>query len=331
MDLRFFFEGMLDREESVSAYLAMLLDGSRAFREAFLRAAWADRTFVDPGGWHVDVEDGNVDVRMTTDGLEVVIENKIQAGSVEQGQLLAYYRQAVERAPATRRIAAVYVAPRTVGRFEVEEVVAALRPGDVAVHISWEGEIGHLIEAMPAGADRELAMSGFREVCRIIETRRLGLAWTDERAEVRRVARTVADDLRAACPDVPVSSWPSLTQEAVHTPTAWPFNLWLTIEFTESGPPDHVPLTRLPDGRRSVTLRSRFRKGPTVEDGSALARRWGEHRDGFDVPGVGLYQRLDRGGWYARAETFVGTSEEMAARLVAIGTAVVAALHGLGT
>src|SRR5688500_2219342 len=69
MDLRFFFQGMLDREESASALLATLLDGEPRFRAAFLQHVLGDRDDAHEGPWSVSVETDNVDVVMASSAL----------------------------------------------------------------------------------------------------------------------------------------------------------------------------------------------------------------------------------------------------------------------
>ncbi len=331
MDLRFFFEGMLDREESTSAFLAALLDGSAQFRLAFLRKVLGDSLSPDDKAWHVaadvEVEKNNVDVRMSSPSLEVLVENKIQGAAVRHDQFRGYYESARRTIPPERRIAAIYVAPRNVGLGEVADVRKVLRQGDVAEHVSWEPDISRIVDGLLEGPERWFAVSGLREVLRIIEERRRGLTKTEERLEVVKIADWALDKIEADLSDVPLMRWPNHDKEQIHTRRGLPFMLYVNLEFPESGPPDHDPQTHPVDGRRTVTLRSSFKQGAGVRRGSALSAHWQALGNEFNVPSVGPHYRESNGAWFSRAEPFVGTSEEIADRMASIGKAVIEAVQ----
>jgi len=329
MNLRYFFEGMLDHEVSASAFLAMMLDGSVPFRERFLDQVLPSRPETATARWMTEVERDQVDVTLGCESWFVLIENKIQGGSVQDGQLRRYYEHAREKQPPSRRLAAVYVTPKGIGSREVDLVRGVLRDGDVATQVLWEQEIGNCIEAVPEGPERDAAESGFRSVLRIIEERKRGLTWSDERAEMRRIAKWALDQIRNDSPDVPLLTWESANQEQIFTPKAWPCSLFLTLDFPESGPPDHEPLTSPVDGKRAVRLRLQFRQGSLIKASSDLGARWLRRSDEWHVPNVGLSRRTSRRGWYEFSEDCVGTSEEIAERMARIGSATIAATQSL--
>lgn len=62
MDLRHFFENMVRREETASAFLATLLEFEPVFQRAFLTTATGEPDFGTAEVWRVQVEEGRVDV-----------------------------------------------------------------------------------------------------------------------------------------------------------------------------------------------------------------------------------------------------------------------------
>ena len=84
MELRHFFENMVRREETASAFLATLLEYDPAFRLEFLRAVIGDPAFVDREPWSVQVEAERVDVTLESASAQVLIEDKISAGASYQ-------------------------------------------------------------------------------------------------------------------------------------------------------------------------------------------------------------------------------------------------------
>ena len=85
MQLRHFFENMLRREETASAFLATLLDYDPSFRQAFLRLALDEPGLADEGTRTVRVEEDRVDVTPESEAAYVVIENKIGSGADHRG------------------------------------------------------------------------------------------------------------------------------------------------------------------------------------------------------------------------------------------------------
>lgn len=331
MDMRFFFEGMRDLELSASGFLAMLLDGSPQFRQAFLRAALANEEYADEAAWHVAIEVDNVDVSMSSPRLEVIVENKIQAGSIEPDQLVGYYERARKNLPADRAMVAVLLTPERVGAAEVTKVRAVLRPGDTVAHLSWERDAARCADSIPEGPARELAQSGLQAVLRVIDDRSGGLAQTDERLVVRQIAARLFEDLQAQRPGALPWRWGGRNAEWIHTRKTSPFRLYVSLEFPVGGPPEYDPLTEVADRRRTVTLRSSFSKGGLIKRTSELGRRWAAVGNDFDVPHVGVHRRSGPREPLERTEVFRGTSEEIADRLAAIGVAAVDALRAFGS
>lgn len=140
MDLHHFFENMVRREETASAFLATLLDYDPDFRQAFLRVALGDHRFKDHEEWAVKVEEGRVDVTLESASTQVLIEDKLSAGAKQKDQLLRYYLAAVAATPG-KRIVAVYLAPGGMGVGEVDAVernaLRGDRPTDFVCQLPW--------------------------------------------------------------------------------------------------------------------------------------------------------------------------------------------------
>jgi hypothetical protein len=102
MRLRHFFENMVRREETASAFLATLLDYDPAFRTAFLRLILDDPAVEETESWLVAVEEDRVDVTLESPSTVVLIEDKISAGAKQQEQLLRFLvRPPAASAPGT--------------------------------------------------------------------------------------------------------------------------------------------------------------------------------------------------------------------------------------
>lgn len=119
MNLHLFFEGMQAREEVASAFFASLLEQQPEVRnELFDILADSDGVGENPAepfkvrSWRVRVEVDGVDVRLDTkdEGAAwvILIENKLQSGSMQVGQLRRYYASQIER-DKEAHVVAVYL------------------------------------------------------------------------------------------------------------------------------------------------------------------------------------------------------------------------------
>lgn len=142
MHLTHFFQGSLGREEVASAFLAMALEGCHRFRDYFLSLV-ASPELADSlkqRKWRLSVEANSVDVRMESDDIVILIENKISSAPKKKGQLLRYYT--AERArPPDRTIVCLYLAPGEVGQDEVLRVKSSPHfrsSRDYAQQVSWD-------------------------------------------------------------------------------------------------------------------------------------------------------------------------------------------------
>jgi len=90
VQLRHFFENMVRREETASAFLATLLDYDSAFRWAFLGLATDDAAIDDVEPWVVRVEEDRVDVTLESPTTYVLIgtTDELQVALADTGQYL---------------------------------------------------------------------------------------------------------------------------------------------------------------------------------------------------------------------------------------------------
>jgi len=171
MRLTHFFQGSLRREEVTSAFLAMALESFPKFRRYFFQCVLPDEDVsLSERRWNIIVEQDYVDVRMEADDTIVLIENKVNSGARQHGQLLRYYLGVRQKNP-TARIIGVYLAPGQVGKDEVASVKDTPQfqncANDCAQHLSWEK-----LAEYPSDVDDfcdALVRSGLDEVKQIID------------------------------------------------------------------------------------------------------------------------------------------------------------------
>ena len=104
MNLHFFYEGSLGREEAASAFLATMLEQYPSFRKSFfdlLGLPDEKSRSLATEEWNVVTEEDEVDVTMHPQrGNHVIlIENKVQASSKMAGQVSRYYQSQINKEP----------------------------------------------------------------------------------------------------------------------------------------------------------------------------------------------------------------------------------------
>jgi len=332
MRLRHFFENMVRREETASAFLATLLDYDRAFRLAFLRLVLDDPALEDTDSWTAAVEEARVDVTLESSTTLVLIEDKISSGAKQQEQLLRYYRGAVEAKPQ-KRIVAVYLAPGGMGIGEVDAVrssaVFAQRQGDVARHLAW-GEVAQLVNRLPEDERSWFARSGMDEIERAIaQARQEKYPALGDRGIVRDIADAAVTTLAGRCPYVRLGRWNARNVEVILT-YGTPVTLWLHAAFEVDPEPPFAPVGLVREDGIHLVVTSNFKLAGKVRRGSELDRRWKELvRIGVvEVPGVGRHDLLPN-KWFAHSAPSVGSAAELQNVLVDTGERVLDYLHPL--
>ncbi|MCC6334301.1 MAG: PD-(D/E)XK nuclease family protein [Myxococcales bacterium] len=328
MNLSYFFEGKLAKEEVASAFLAMMLDGHGGFRQYFFerltaagsRCASESRSIP----FKVIVEHERVDVVLDSDDLAILIENKVQAGSLTPGQLLQYYREAKGRSPA-KRTAMVYLAPRTVGASEVarlrESPEFVAHPTDEALHLSWDELTRFEIE--PSDPWRVLVEAGLAAVKRTVQEADQGKFQREHRSEIVAALDDALLKLQAHLKDrVRFSRWRAHNLEEILT-NKTNVTIWADAVFDadEEGRPT-VPASA--DGRYPVTVRTQFRLSEGGKKNESVKNWWRAFvaNSEVDLPDLGTFRR-NESRWFVY-ERSVSVNREELTRLVFEQTLAVA-------
>ncbi|MCC6335541.1 MAG: PD-(D/E)XK nuclease family protein [Myxococcales bacterium] len=326
MDPRYFFQGKLAREEAASAFLATLLASRADFRAFFfqqLHDITPERcTALTKADWKVKTEADQVDVRMEAGADSVLIENKIQAGAIQQDQLLRYYHHELDAlAPPegasepTTRLLMVFLAPGSQsGSGEVQAVRESerYRSGvDVAVRLSWDA----LGKFPIASDDKDYAfvVGGFACIRVAIENaRQVKFPVDTTRERVVAVMSGAHELLRTRLPRVHLQPWRGSDFEQLFT-TGTNVTLWADAVFDPMNVVNGDAL-RL-KLRTQLKLSAKGRKQPELKAWwTALAAA-----QQLEVPGVGVHT-LNAKGWAAREADIEGSPAELQRRIAdAIG------------
>lgn len=332
MDLHHFFENMVRREETASAFLATLLEYDGPFRLAFLRAVLDAPAYEDSAEWDVRVEAGQVDVTLESHSIRVLIENKLRAGAKQQGQLLRYYLAAVEAVP-DKRLVAVYLAPGGMGLGEVELVdrceARASRSADVVAHLPWQ-DVAAIIDALPASGHTWFARSGMREIDATIKRARQELPAVGVRGEVRGIFDGAVRMLRWEVPGVRLGRWVARDSEWIQTEKS-PVTVYLTATYDVEVVAPYEPTGVLqPDGLR-LLVRCQFGLSGRGKKIPHLRQRWSElaSQQEVVVPAVGSFE-LRPGGWFTFESDTTADREDMTQFIVDVGRGAIEYLKGTG-
>ena len=321
MDLHHFFENMVRREETASAFLATMLEYDSDFRREFLREAIGDPTLVDHEEWDVRVEDGHVDVTLDSPTQRVLIEDKIRAGARQRGQLLRYYQAAVNTVPA-KRIVAVYLAPGGQGLGEVDAVEQSSsrgdRPMDVVAQLPWK-TVGKIIAELPNERDRWFARSGIEQVLKAVElARQEKYPAVGDRAVIRAIADVAYRDLQRTA-GVNLRRWSARDTEQIYT-VGTPVTMWLGIVFETAPEAPFSPVGVVQGEHIHLELDTRIKLAGKVKSTTKLARRWDHLLSAgeIEIPAVGRHD-LSPGKWLVRTVPIAGTRDAIAAAMSQAG------------
>lgn len=336
MKLTHFFKGNLRREESTSAFLAMALEGVPKFRRHFFEKILPNEAAsLSERIWDVSVEKDWVDVRMNTDGLIVIIENKVNSGAKRQEQLLEYYNKA-RQADDSSKIIAVYLAPGQTGLDEVVRVrdSAQFRSNDSAEHLSWEKLIAYSSD--PADIRDDLVQSGLNSVKEIIEEARRGIYIAEgDRGTIRDMVNhardLVAQELAKKGVTLSLQRWSGKDFEQILT-VRTNISLWLDAVFEVEEEPPFSPLNlHNQAGGMEIWVRSQFRLAEKIRKTNPLLAHWWTQNmgsEGYNVSGVGWHTQ-DEKGWFIYKREIHGTEESISESLAGTAVAIIDGLSNL--
>ena len=328
MDLGYFFKSNTDKELAASAFLATLLDGNEAFRRAFLARAKAFTLLDDARDWVVAVEDPStspdnlIDVSLD-DGSSafVLIENKIQSGSIEPHQLLRYYEDAALKYPE-RQIVALFLAPdRRMGKGQITEVLESQtykdRRGrsnpDVVEPLGWIDDVKVIIEGL-SDEDGGLAASGMMAVEDVIATRRPPLEFNEQRQVVRDAVEAAGTELQDQFPDTEVEIWHSRDNSEIVTWHA-PFTASVVASFTLGPDKKPVNLFDLDGSIRLVALTTRFNLSVRGRKVPAAVAEWERFQKARQVTTGGIVLDLHHRTFVHEEKGWSGSEQELTAQM----------------
>jgi PD-(D/E)XK nuclease superfamily len=328
LDIGYFFKSNAHKELAASAFLATLLDGNEAFRRAFLARAKAVTLLDDSREWVVSVEDprtrpGNlIDVSLDDrDSAFVLIENKIQAGSIEPHQLLRYYEDAALLYPERQIVALLLTPDRRMGDGQVKEVRASRtyrdrlgRPKpDVVEPLGWTDDVKVIVEGL-GDEDGGLAASGMLAVEEVIDTRRPPLEFDEQRQVVRDAVEAAGSELQDQFTDTEVAIWHSRANSEIVTYHA-PFTASVVASFTLG--PDKKPVDLFdPDGSiRLVSLTTRFNLSVRGRKVPAAVAEWERFQKAGQVTNGGIVLDLHHRTFIHEEKGWSGSEQELTAQM----------------
>lgn len=308
MNLHMFFEGKVAREEVASAFLATILE-----QRADIRGAFFD-TLVDCIGselaesfrsksWTVRVEEHQVDVRLDSKSGDwvILLENKLQAGSMQPGRLPRYYHEQITREPASR-VVAVYLAPGAgMGGAEVGAVKDSdrfRRDQDFAARVSWDTLTDVLRGLSTSDGEGQFISSGIDSITEAIEkgeTEKFPNEGGRER--VHQIACDVRAGLQQRFPSIRLSApWPAKNKFTLFS-HGTNLTFWFRLVFETKPDPPYSPVNLFEGDNMHLTAESMLKLSGAASRTRELKLRWREliSTRTVDVPGVGPHHLQDRG------------------------------------
>ncbi len=323
-----FFQGTLRKEEAASAFLAMAIEGVPMFRRHFFETILPDEAeLFHEQQWIVTVEEERVDVRIESEDAVILIENKINPGAKQQGQLLRYYLIEKEHRPR-KRIVAVFLAPHELGRDEVMRVVNDPEfdsTHDFARHVSWEELANYTPD--PSDPLDNLISNGLDEIMEVIKEMREGKYPREgDRGAIRDIVDSAFMELGKRS-TIRLRRWSGKDVEEIIT-AGTNVTMWLDAAFETYDEPPFAPIDlRDENGMIQITIRSQFKLAGRLKKSSDLSRWWKLNMlsSSFDVPGIGSYH-LHKDGWFVHTKRLSGTENAIANALAETGEALLGAL-----
>ena len=282
----------------------------------------------DERHWNVTVEEERVDVRIESENEIILLENKINSGAKQQGQLLRYYLQEMDRTPS-KRIIAVFLAPRNIGKDEVESVSNApefiSRANDLVVHVSWEDLASYSSDS--SDPFETLLRDGLDEIIRVIkEARLVKYAREGSREIIRNIVDCAYNELNKS-KNIKLRRWSGKDVEEIIT-SGTNVTIWLDAVFNSSDEPPFEPISLVDEnGLIQIDVRSQFKLARHVRKSSDLWNWWAAKviESSFRVPEIGIYQ-LRENGWFFHSRHIEGMKNHIVNNIVFTGKAVVNSL-----
>lgn len=211
----------------------------------------------------MEVERSGVDIRLDArDGTWVfLLENKVQSGSIQQGQLSRYYRAQIVNEPG-KRVVAVFLAPGPrLGECKVTGVKCLdafrKRNQDFAGRISWD-TVAEFFEILstPDG-DGEFISSGIGSITKVIkDLAKEKFSNIGGREKIHDVALTVRERLNQRYPQIPLGSpWRGRNVFTLGS-SGTNLTLWFRLVFDAQAESPYGPIDVFDGEKMRLTVKS---------------------------------------------------------------------------
>ena len=329
MNLHLFFEGTMAREPISSAFLATLLDQCNEVRNYFFDrladCVGQELAEFKKRQWTICVERYAVDIRLDSlDGEWVILlENKLQRGSVQRGQLARYYLEQINREPA-RRVVAVLLAPGPkLGESEVEGVKSLdefhERNRDFATRLSW-ATVSKLLESLSTtDVDAQFISSGMSSINKVMEDlEKRRFPNVGGREYINDTAFAVHERLAQKCPQIRIGR--PFPLENSFTLSSWETNitLWLVLLFKAHTEPPYAPIDLFDGKKMRLTLQAKLKLSEKGSRNHQLKQRWTELIASGAADACGRWYELE-GKWLVLQQEFNERQQDLIIRLSEIG------------
>ena len=287
MNLHYFFEGKLGREEAASAFLATMLEQHPEFRQAFFRLLSLpenEHEDLKKEEWSVVTEEYEVDVTMHPQkGSHVVlIENKIQPGSKTAGQVKKYFSRQIKMEPE-KDVLFYYLAPNeSTGVSELSKT--NFRENDVGVSISWDDIFDILDDIDLSERERESVNSSVDSIRKIIKTTyETKYELVGPRAIIDDIIKTTAVKIKSEFPQVSFLTWNAKQTHLIYT-CKTNVTAYMNLSFEAEDEPPYRPLIEDRDGNLSLTLKSSFKISGKGKKDPETKLWWNDTKNSRSIP-----------------------------------------------
>jgi len=330
MNPHFFFEGNLSREESVSAFLAVLLEQHSDFRSFLFNTL----EVTEPQGTcRVTIEEKEVDIRLDypSDKVTVLIENKLRPGSLQVNQLVRYYQSELKQNPDSRILSILAVPSEGTGTIEASRLVAhdQFRPSDLVYKISWRLLTQFCDLMQQEDPNREFVRHGFASIFKIIESA------AQEKYPLlggREIAHEIAQHVLAALkqdfPDTRFGFWRGKDFFDIYT-IGTDITVYVDLAFRVEDKSPYKPL-EIHDGHHIIAiLRTQFGLSAKGKRNAAAREKWVAMCQNGAVGILSSGKHKLEGRWFKHEVTASGDATLVERQLADMGRSVISNLHDL--
>lgn len=323
MNIHFFFEGKLSREEATSALLATLLEQRADFRAFFFDQCGIPESDRKSGDrWSIVTEKHEFDILMecASSDWAILIENKIKSGSVMPEQLNRYYRRL--RTASDKRILLVYLTPKPgTGQTEFGRLSGDKESGtdDRFVHLSWPDIFAYESQMVTGDEDLELVGSGFAATKNHIESSlQETYPLVGGRERVDEIACRIHSDLSKEFPHIQFRRWRGADASTVYTAKC-KISVYFKgiMDYDENS---YEPVNLLnDDGTLNVTLEVNMGISESGRKKPEIVRKWQAMSEGgtIGIPGLGnMTTRSGDGKWFFWNSEITASDNEIHAELL---------------